>query len=80
MDQHEIEELKESIEEIRLYRKVIAWLAVAIFIGFGVYQIVDHYGLGAHVMDWIHLLFRFGHMWYSVFPGLVRRSILFSWE
>ncbi len=62
MDQHEIEELKESIEEIRLYRKVIAWLAVAIFIGFGVYQIVDHYGLGAHVMDWIHLLFRWAHV------------------
>ena len=62
MNQSDIEEIKESIQELTLIRKVITWGIVCIFLAYGIYLLVDHYGIGAHVMDWIHLIFRWAHV------------------
>lgn len=62
MNQSDIEEIKESIRELTLIRKVIAWGIVCIFLVYGIYLLVDHYGMGAHVMDWVHLIFRWAHV------------------
>ena len=62
MNQSDIEEIKESIQELTLIRKVITWGIVCIFLAYGIYLLVDHYGIGAHVMDWVHLIFRWAHV------------------
>ena len=62
MNQSDLDEIKETIEEISLFRRVIAWIVITIIFGYGIYFLVNYYGMGSHVMDWIHLVFRWAHV------------------
>jgi uncharacterized membrane protein len=62
MNQSDLDEIKETIEEISLFRRVIAWVLIAIIFGYGIYFVVNYFGMGSHVMDWIHLVFRWAHV------------------
>lgn len=62
MNQNEIEEIKESIRELLLFRRVIILGIISVLLGYGIYLLVNYYGVGSHVMDWIHLVFRWAHV------------------
>lgn len=58
----ELAELRESLDEITLYRKFIIWLTVACVIFYVIYKVAVFTSLEAHVLDWMNLIVRWAHV------------------
>jgi uncharacterized membrane protein len=56
------EELKELLDDLQIYKKVILNLLGLAVLGFIVYYFSEKAGWTAHIMDWIHLIIRWAHI------------------
>jgi uncharacterized membrane protein len=55
-------EVEELLDDIKTYRSATGWILVIALACFGIWKWAESAGLGAHLLDWTHLLVRWAHI------------------
>ena len=56
------EEIKELLDDLQLYKKVIGYLIALLLVGVAIYYLAEDAGWTSHVLDWLHLVVRWAHI------------------